>query len=87
MKAGGQGLGAGGRIIQTPTLKHLLLFEICAGAICQKLLYKHSETNEYVNNYPTFLRNLHTSQEKNLRILRIKNAKFSEYSFYMNTNI
>ena len=39
--AGGRGpdTRARGRIIQTPTLKHLLLFEICAGVICEKLLY------------------------------------------------
>ena len=32
------------------TLKHILLFEIWAGEICEKLLYKHSETIEYVKN-------------------------------------
>ena len=30
------------------TLKHLLLFEIC-----EMLVYKHSETKEYVKNKPT----------------------------------
>ena len=29
-------------------LKHLLLFEICD--ICEKFVYKHSETIEYVKN-------------------------------------
>ena len=34
-----------------------------------------------------FLRNLQTSRANNLRILRIKNAKFSGYYFYKNTTI
>ena len=41
--------------------------------ICYKLAY--------------FLRNLQTSRVNNSRILRIKNAKFWGYYFYMNTNI
>ena len=36
------------------TLKYLLLFEICPREICEKFVYKHSETIEYVKNYPTF---------------------------------
>ena len=32
------------------TLKHLLLFEIDALEICEKLFYKHSEAIEYVKN-------------------------------------
>ena len=32
------------------TLKHLLLFEICAREICEKFVYKHPETTEYVKN-------------------------------------
>ena len=32
------------------TLKHLLLFEICAREICEKFVYKHSETIEHVKN-------------------------------------
>ena len=32
------------------TLKHLLLFEICQCKICEKFIYKHSETIEYVKN-------------------------------------
>ena len=32
------------------TLKHLLLFEICACEVCEKCVYKHSETIEYVKN-------------------------------------
>ena len=31
-------------------LKHLLLFEICTGELCEKFVYKHSETMEYVRN-------------------------------------
>ena len=33
-----------------------------------------------------FLRYLQTLRTNNSRILRIKNAKFSEYCFYINTN-
>ena len=36
------------------TLKHLLLFEVCAHDMYEKFVYKHSETIEYVKNYPTF---------------------------------
>ena len=32
------------------TLKHCLLFEMCAREICKKFIYKHSETIGYVNN-------------------------------------
>ena len=32
------------------TLKHLLIFEICAHGICEKFVYKHSEKKEYVKN-------------------------------------
>ena len=32
------------------TLKHLLLFEICAREIYEKFVYKYSETIEYVKN-------------------------------------
>ena len=31
-------------------LKHLLLFEICACEICERFVYKHSETMGYVKN-------------------------------------
>ena len=30
------------------TLKYVLLFELCAREICEKFVYKHSETLEYV---------------------------------------
>ena len=36
------------------TLKDLLPFEICAREICEKFVYKHSETIGYVKKYPTF---------------------------------
>ena len=32
------------------TSKHLLLFEICAREIYEKLVYKRSDTTEYVKN-------------------------------------
>ena len=32
------------------TLENLLLFEICVREICEKFIYKHSETIEYVKN-------------------------------------
>ena len=35
----------------------------------------------------SLLRNLQTSRANNSRILRIKNVKFSGYSFHMNRNI
>ena len=33
---------------------NMLLFEICAREICEKFVYKHSETIEHVKNEPTF---------------------------------
>ena len=36
--------------IEDFTIKHLLLFKKCAREICEKLVYKHSETMEYVKN-------------------------------------
>ena len=36
------------------TLKHLFLFEICTPEICEKFVYKHSETIKYIKNCPTF---------------------------------
>ena len=35
-------------------LKRFLNFEICAREICEKFVYKYSETIEYVKNEPTF---------------------------------
>ena len=37
-------------VVEDITLKHILLFEICAHEICEKFVYKHSETIEYVKN-------------------------------------
>ena len=34
--------------IEDFTLKHILFLEICAREICQKFVYKHLETTEYV---------------------------------------
>ena len=31
-------------------LKHLLRFEICTREICEKFVYKHLETIEYIKN-------------------------------------
>ena len=61
-----------------------MLSEICVRGIREKFVYKQSKTIEYVEN---FLRNLQISRADNSRILRIENAEFSEYCFYMNTNI
>ena len=36
------------------TLRHLLLFEICAGKTGETFVYKHSETIKYDENKPTF---------------------------------
>ena len=36
--------------VENFTLNHLLLFEICACEICEKFVYKHGETIEYVKN-------------------------------------
>ena len=36
--------------VENFTLKYLLLFEIYARKVCEKLVYKHSETIEYVKN-------------------------------------
>ena len=58
-----------------------------ARKVCEKFVYKHSETIEYVKNEPTFYENLQISRVNNSGTLRIKGAKFSGYCFYMNTNI
>ena len=68
-------------------MKHILLFEICAREICEKFVYKHSQTIEYVKKLAYFLQNLQTSLANISRNNTIKNATFSRYCFYMNTNI
>ena len=40
--------------VEDVTIKYLLLFEICEREICEKFVYKHSETIEYAKNEPTF---------------------------------
>ena len=44
------------------------------------LVYKHTETVEYIKNKPT-------SRVSNSRILGIKDAKVLGYGFYMNPSI
>ena len=36
------------KYVEDFTFEHLLLFEICAREICEKFVYKHSETIEYI---------------------------------------
>ena len=50
-------------------------------------VYKHTLTIEYVKKVACFLRKIKTSRVNNSRILRLKNAEFSGYNFYSNTNI
>ena len=38
------------KYVEDFTLKHYLLFELCAREICEKFVYKYSETIEYVKN-------------------------------------
>ena len=38
------------KYVEDFTFKHLLLSEICAREICEKFVYKHSETIEYLKN-------------------------------------
>ena len=39
-----------GKYVEDFILKHLLLLEIYTSEICEKFVYKHSETIEYVKN-------------------------------------
>ena len=43
--------------------------------------------NRICSKVAYFLRKAQTSPVKNWKILRIENAKFSEYYYYMNPNI
>ena len=45
-------------VLKDVRLKHLLICDIGPCAICEKFVCKHSETIEYVNNYPTFYKHL-----------------------------
>ena len=38
------------KFVEDFTFEHLILFEICARPICEKFVYKHSETVEYAKN-------------------------------------
>ena len=38
------------KYVEDFTLNHYLLFEICASEMCEKFVYKYSETIEYVKN-------------------------------------
>ena len=53
---------------------------------CEKIVYKHSETIEYLKKQPLLFKKK-TLRANNSIILTIKNANFSRYYFYMNTNI
>ena len=59
--------------------------EISAFEICEKFVYKHSETTGYLLVY--FLKNSRTSRINISSIFRINNAKYAGYCFYMNTDI
>ena len=52
-----------------------------------KSLFTNIQKQENMLKLAHFLRNLHILQENNSIILWIKNANFSGYCFYMNTNI
>ena len=51
-----------------------------------KVCLKAFRNNRICQKLPYFLRSLQISRANNSRILRIHNAKFSGYCFYMNTN-
>ena len=42
------------KFAEISTLSHILHFEICAREIREMFVCKHSETIEYVKNYPSF---------------------------------
>ena len=49
-------------------------------------VYKHTETIEYIKNYPT-LKKVQDLWRNNSRIFKIKNARFSGYYFCKSYNI
>ena len=55
--------------------------------MCEKFVYKHSETIEYVKKLAYVLISPQNSRVNNSRILKNKNAKFPEFCFYLKTNI
>ena len=54
--------------------------------VIEKIRSMHPETAEHVKTRE-FLRKIQTLRVNNSRNLRIKNAKFSGYCFYINSNI
>ena len=64
-----------------------LTFEMHPSEMYEMFVYKHTETIEYVKKVACFLRKLQTLRVHNSRILRIKNPKFSGYSFNMKRNV
>ena len=73
--------------VEDLTLRRLLIFEIYVGEICKKFFLRTSRNNTIYKKLAYFLRNLQTSRANNSQNLWTKKAKFSAYSFYMNTNI
>ena len=69
------------------SLKHLLLFQICAREICEKFAYKHSETIEYVKNWTTFWECCKRHGQITRQALELRMQNFWRYYFYMSTNI
>ena len=57
---------------------------VILGKVCKMLVYKHTETMEYLKEVAYFLRKIQTLRQNNSRIFKIKNMKFSGYYFYMN---
>ena len=45
-------------VLKDVRLKPLFIFDISACEICEKFVCKHSETIEYVNNWPIFYEHL-----------------------------
>ena len=69
------------KYVENFTLKHLLLFEICTRKICEKFVYKHLETLEYVKNLPTFyeIYKLHWKITREFLGLRMRNFHGSAF--------
>ena len=54
---------------------------------CVKSMFTNIKKQQNMLKLTYFLRNLQTSRANNLRILKVKNVKFSVYCFYLITNI
>ena len=63
------------------TLKHLLLFEICAHEICEKFFCKHSETIEYVKKLAYFLKNYKLHEQITRESLGLRQQNFQDIVF------